>query len=204
MKNLRIGFLFVFVLFCSLAEAQQGETKLSINYNVALPMGDFKNVVSSSSFRGFNASILHGVSDKLSVGLAAGFQDFYQKYPRELYHFSDGSDVSAVVSYTIQTIPVLAQVKYSFNPESAIQPYAAIGVGGNLVAYNRLFGEFGDQRTKFGFAARPEAGLFIPFRNRISGFGIGASYNIMPFKEGDFKNLNNVGIHAGFSFPLRK
>ncbi len=204
MKNFKIGFLFVLVLLSSITNAQQGETKFSFNYSVGLPMSDFKNYVSSTSFRGFNASILHGVSDKVSVGLEAGFQDFYQKYPRQLYHFSDGSDVSAVVSYTIQTIPVLAKAKYNFNTESRIQPYAAIGVGGNLVAYNQLYGQFGEQQTKFGFAARPEAGLFIPFRNKVSGFGIGASYNIMPFKEGDFKNLNNVSIHAGFSIPLRK
>lgn len=204
MKHYKAGFLFVFVLLFSAAQAQQGETKLDIRYNVALPMGDFKNYVSSTSFRGFNASVLHGVSDKVSVGLEAGFQDYYQKYPRQMYHFSDGSDVSAVVSYTIQTIPVLAKLKYNFNTESQIQPYAALGVGGNLIAYNQLYGQFGEQQTKFGFAAKPEAGLFIPFRNKVSGFGIGASYNIMPFKEGDFKNLNNVSIHAGFSIPLRK
>ena len=66
-----------------------------------------------------------------------------------------------------------------------------------MIAYNQLFGEFGNQRSKFGFAARPEAALFIPLKNKLSEFSIGASYNIMPFKEGDFKNLNSLGIHAG-------
>jgi len=73
-----------------------------------------------------------------------------------------------------------------------------------MIAYNQLFGEFGNQQSKFGFAARPEAGLFIPFKNKVSGFSIGASYNIMPFREGDFKNLNSPGIHAGINVPLRK
>ena len=88
--------------------------------------------------------------------------------------------------------------------EATTQPYAVVGVGGNMIAYNQLFGEFGNQQSKFGFAARPEAGLFIPFKNKVSGFSIGASYNIMPFKEGDFKNLNSLGIYAGFNIPLRK
>jgi opacity protein-like surface antigen len=204
MKKVKIIFSFFFVVLLSTAQAQKGETKFSISYNVALPMSDFKNFVSSASYRGFNGSILHGLSDKVSVGFASGFQDFYQKNARQTYHFSDGSDISAVVTNTIQTIPLLADVKYTFSPNASIQPYAAIGVGGNMIAYNQLFGEFGNQQTKFGFAARPEAGLFIPFKNKISGFEIGASYNIMPFKEGDMKNLNSLGIHAGFSFPLRK
>src|SRR5689334_22858901 len=106
MKNVKIIFsLFLVVLF-SAAQAQKGETKFSISYNVALPMGDFQNVVSSTSYRGFNGSILHGVSDKVSVGFASGFQDFYQKTDRQTYHFSDGSDISAVVTNTIQTIPL--------------------------------------------------------------------------------------------------
>ena len=204
MKNIKIIFPVLFTLLFSVVQAQKGETKFNIGYNVALPMNDFKNFVSATSYRGFNASVLHGISDKVSIGITSGFQDFYQKNPRQLYHFSDGSDISAVVTYSIQTIPLLATVKYKFNPDASIQPYAAIGVGGNMIAYNQLFGEFGNQQTKFGFAARPEAGLFIPFKNKVSGFNIGTSYNIMPFKEGDFKNLNSLGIHAGVSVPLRK
>jgi opacity protein-like surface antigen len=204
MKKARIIFSIVFVVFYSIAHAQKGETKFSIGYNVALPMSDFKNVVSSTSYRGFTASILYGVSDQLSVGLGSEFQDFYQKNARQTYHQPDGSDVSAVVSNTIQTIPVLAEAKYNFNPASAIQPYAALGVGGNMIAYNQLFGEFGNQQTKFRFAVRPELGLLIPFKNKASGFEIGASYNIMPFKGDGSKNLNSLGIHAGLSLPLRK
>lgn len=203
MKNIKIIFLLFSVVLFSAVKAQQGETKLNINYNVALPMSDFKNVVSDNSYRGLNLSVMHGVTDNVSVGVVAGFQDFYQRTPRQLYHFSDGSDVSAVVTNSIQTIPILVDVKYNFSPAATIQPYAAIGAGGNLVAYNQLFGEFGDQQTKFRFAARPEAGLYIPFGKKASGFTVGASYNIMPLNEGDFKNVNSLGIHAGISVPLR-
>lgn len=205
MKNSKAIFpLFVFLFAAFLAKAQKGETKLDINYSAAFPMSSFKDVISSNSYRGFKAGILYGVSDKVSVGLGTGFQDFYQKNPRQLYKLSDGSDLSAVVTYTIQTIPVLAEVKYNFTPAAAIQPYIAAGVGGNFIQYNQLFGEFGDQQSKIRFAARPEAGLLIPFKKGGAGFNIGASYNIMPFNQNGIKNLNNLGVHAGFSLPLRK
>ncbi|GAA4745219.1 outer membrane beta-barrel protein [Flavisolibacter ginsenosidimutans] len=206
MKKSKIIFLSVLGLFAtSLVQAQKGETKLDISYNVAVPAGSFKSLVPSTSYRGFQGSVLYGVSDKLSVGFGTGFQDFYQKNSRQTYKFSDGSDVSAVLTYSIQTIPVLAQAKYSFTPGAAVQPYAALGVGGNVIAYNQLLGEFGGQQTKFSFAARPEAGLFVPFKKGgESGFTLGASYNVMPFNQDDFKNLNNLGVHAGISVPLRK
>ena len=205
MKNSKIIFsLTVFLFSVFLARAQKGENKLNISYSAALPAGSFKNTVSSNSFRGFNASFLHGVSDNLSVGLATGFQDFYQKYPRQLYKLSDGSDLSAVLTYSIQTIPVLAELKYNFTPGGTVQPYAAIGAGANFISYEQLFGEFGNKLGKIGFAARPEAGLQIPLGKNGAGFTIGASYNIMPFKQDDLKNLNSIGLHAGFSIPMRR
>jgi hypothetical protein len=202
--NIKLIPLIAFLFSATLAIAQKGENKFNISYSAALPTGSFKNVVSSNSFRGFNASILHGLSDKVSIGVVTGFQDFYQKYPRQLYKLSDGSDLSAVRSYSVQTMPILADVKYNFAPGGTVQPYAAIGAGANFVSYNQLFGEFGDKQAKIGFAARPEAGLEIPFGKGGAGFTLGASYNIVPFKEDDLKNLNNIGVHAGITIPMRR
>lgn len=205
MKYVKIFSAFAAIIFSASAYAQKGVTKLDIGYNVALPQGSFKDNINNTSYRGFEASVVHGINNNLSIGLGTGFQDFYQKNARQVYKLSDGSDISAVLTNSIQTIPLLAQVKYSFTPAAAVQPYAALGIGGNLIAYSQLFGEFGDQQSKFGFAARPELGVYVPFKkNGESGFRLGASYNIMPFKELGFTNLNNIGVHAGVSIPLKK
>lgn len=205
MKNSKIFFPIIVFLFAAFSlKAQQGENHFNISYSAALPTGSFKNIVSSNSFRGFSAGFLHGISDKVSIGLATGFQDFYQKYPRQLYKLSDGSDLSAVVTYSIQTIPILAEVKYNFAPGGAVQPYANFGAGANFISYDQLFGEFGNKNAKVGLVASPELGLHIPFSKNGAGFDIGASYNVMTFKQDDFKNLNNIGLHAGFNIPMRK
>ena len=207
MKQRNLILFFVAFLFAAVAQAQpKGGTQLTLQYKAALPTGTFKNAVSDNSFRGLQASILYGVSKNLAVGFGTGFQDFYQKYPRQQYTLSDGGDLSAVRSFSIQTIPLLAQVKWNGAPDAAIQPYVALGVGGNLICYNDYAGEFAlEQKTKFGFAARPEAGLFIPFhKGGETGFTAGASYNVMPFTSSAVSNLNHIGIQAGLSFPLRK
>ncbi|HEY0042157.1 MAG TPA: outer membrane beta-barrel protein [Flavisolibacter sp.] len=189
------------------AQAQQkGKAQLDIHYNVALPAGSLKQTIDETSFRGAKASFLFGLTDKLAIGFGTGFQDFYKKSPRQTYKLDDGSDLSAVRSFSVQTIPLLVQAKYQFSPGSPVQPYAALGVGGNLVNYNDLAGEFTlEQKVKVGFAARPEAGIYIPFRKGgESGLSLGASYSIMPFNSYEVSNLNSIGIHAGVSIPLRK
>lgn len=203
----KISLLAAAFLMATAAEAQQkGKTVADLQYNVALPAGSFKETVSETSFRGAQAKILYGINNQLAIGFGTGFQDFYQKVPRQLYKLSDGSDLSAVRSFSIQTIPLLAHVKYQFAPGAVVQPYAALGVGGNIISYSDMVGEFSmEEKAKFGFAARPEAGIFIPFKKAgESGLMLGASYNIMPFKTADFTNLNNIGLHAGVSVPLRK
>ena len=48
MKNIKIIFPVLFTLLFSVVQAQKGETKFNIGYNVALPMNDFKNFVERS------------------------------------------------------------------------------------------------------------------------------------------------------------
>ena len=189
------------------AQAQQkGKTAAELQYNVALPAGSFKETVSETSFRGGQVKFMYGISNNFAIGFGTGFQDFYQKVPRQVYKLSDGSDLSAVRSFSVQTIPLLAQAKYQFAPGGTVQPYAAIGVGGNLISYSDMAGQFSVEETaKFGFAARPEVGVFVPFKKEgEAGFMVGASYNIMPFKTSEFNNVNSIGIHAGVTVPLRK
>ena len=55
--------------------------------------------------------MLYNINNKLSVGLGLGFQDFYQKYPRALYKTDDNETTSAVLSNSVQIIPLLAKAE---------------------------------------------------------------------------------------------
>ncbi len=76
----------------------------------------------------------------MAVGFGTGFQDFYQKYPRQVYKAADGSDISAVVSNSVQTVPLLAKFRYYFSPGKREQPFAGAGVGGDMVLYRQFLG----------------------------------------------------------------
>ena len=192
------------LLFGLGAVAQDNSLTLKLNYSVAAPTGSFKDVVNNTSYRGFGAEVMYHVNNKVSAGLETGSQDFYQQYPRQLYKMADGSDISAVLSNSVQTVPILLKGQYNFLPGKSIQPYVALGVGGNLITYRQYVGEFSsDNKTSFGFAARPEAGIYVPFgKNSGAGFSIGAGYSYMPFKYNGITSLDNFMAKAGISFPI--
>ncbi len=205
MKNIKI-FLVLFIGLISITsvKAQKGSTKIEVNYSASFPVSSFKDLVSDPSFRGIDLKILHSINDNISVGLTTGFQDFYQKYPRQVYKLADGSDVSAVVSNSVQTVPLLATVHYNFSPKQRIQPFAGVGVGGDMVLYRQFLGEFGDSKNKFAFQAQPKVGVYFPFREGGStGLTLSGYYNIIPFKYNGSTNLNSFGITLGISFPTR-
>jgi len=205
MKKNKIILCTAFILSFAVLKttAQQGEVRMTASLAGATPMGDFKDLVDKTSFRGVDINIIYGINDKLGAGLNIGFQDFYQKFPRAVYKLSDGSDISAVITNSVQTIPFLATAKYNFS-SSGIQPYASAGVGGSVVLYRQYLGEAANDFNKISFAARPSLGVYIPFKKDGEvGLNIAANYTYIPYKEAGVSNLSYVGFTVGVGFPMR-
>lgn len=206
MKKIKYIVMGLLLLSCSTVMfAQENGLTLKLNYAAAIPVGSFKtDAVNNTSFRGFGAELMYHIDRSIAVGLETGSQDFYQKYPRQLYKAGDGSDISAVLTNSIQTVPIMLKGQYHFLAGAAIQPYVALAAGGNIIRFNQYAGEYtSDAKTKFGFAARPEAGVYIPFgKYSRAGLSVGAGYNFMPFNYNGYSNLNNIALRAGVSFPL--
>lgn len=206
MKRSKINFFLVAALLMTIgAQAQQGTWKLDAAYKAALPLGNFKNsVTDKASYRGWSGAILYGVNDKLSVGVETGFQDFYQRYPRQVYHDA-GSDLSAVVTNSVQVIPLLLKGKYQWTESATVQPYASLGLGAGLVQYRKFYGEFSDTKSSISFAAQPELGIAVPLgKARTAAFQLGVGYQYLPFKYNEVKGINNAMLKAGFTIPLHQ
>src|ERR1700750_156124 len=143
MKLLKISPFIICILLVSHVNAQKGEVKMNLQYNYALPLGSFKNnVISDGSPRGVTGDILYNVNDKFSLGLGLGFQDFYQKYPRTLYKTGDQETTSAVLSNSVQIMPVLAKAEfYPLGGKRGIQPYINAGAGLGIASFTQYLGE---------------------------------------------------------------
>lgn len=188
--------------------AQSNRVKLNLGYSIAAPLGSFKNdFINNTSFRGATGEISYLINPKFSAGLSTGFQNFYQKYGRQVYHTPNNETISAVVTNTMEIIPVL--LKGTFNPmgtqASFIQPYVSLGAGVNLVNYRQYLGEFPGNDASVNFAAQAGAGVLVPFSksNNQTGIRLGATYNHGAYKRNNIENLNTVGVNAGVVFNLR-
>lgn len=206
MKKIKIVLITIIALSLGAIKvsAQRGEVRMTASIAGATPLGDFKDVVDKTSLRGMDVNILYGINDKLSAGLNIGFQDFYQKFPRAVYKLADGSDISAVLTNSIQTIPLLATARYNFMPEARVQPYASAGAGGAIVLNRQYIGEYPNETNKFSFAAKPAVGVYIPFRKQGEvGINLAVNYNYIAYKQDDISNLSYIGFTIGIGFPMR-
>ena len=207
MKIKSILAFFVCILLAAQLKAQKGEVKVNLQYSYALPTGSFKNdVISNGSARGFSGDILYNINNKVSVGLGLGFQDFYQKYPRALYNTGDKEVTSAVLSNSVQVMPVLAKAEFYplGDKSSSIQPYISAGAGLGITSFTQYLGEFGGSDNTGGLMLQGGAGVAIPFgKLSKAGVRLGANYNMVTYNHNGFSNFNNINFQAGLYFPLK-
>jgi len=199
-----ISLTIVAILSIFTASAQKGEFRMTLSLAGASPLGDFKNIISKTTFRGGDALILYGINDRIGVGLNIGFQDFYEKFPRAIYKLSDGSDISAVLTNSVQTIPFIATARYNLKPGGFLQPFLSAGAGGAVIMNNQYLGEYPNEDDKVSFAVRPGAGVFIPFRREGEvGANLSVNYTYIPYKQGNISNISYLGFTIGIGFPVR-
>ena len=118
----------------------------------------------------------------------------------------DKEVTSAVLSNSVQVIPVLA--KAEFYPlggkKSFVHPYITAGAGLGITSFTQYLGEFGGTDNSAGFMLQGGAGITIPFGNAgNSGFKIGANYNMVSYNQNGFSNFNNINFQAGLFFPVK-
>ncbi|MEP7230398.1 MAG: outer membrane beta-barrel protein [Ginsengibacter sp.] len=206
MKNIKTVLFTIstFMLLSLAASAQKGALQMNLNYNYGIPSGSFNSdLVSNSSPRGARGSIMYSFTDRLSAGIESGYQDYYQKYPRDLYHLPNSQDVSAVLTNSIQNTPFLLKARYSLLPNAPVKPYVSVGAGANMINFKQYLGEFGSAHSNVGFLAQGGLGVIIPFRkNGSSGINIGASYEYAPYKKNGYDNLNTIDLQAGVVFLI--
>ncbi len=190
----------------SVSAFAQDKLKMEIGYNIGVPLGSFKsNYISNTSFRGVTGEISYAINPKFSLGLNAGYQSYYQKYERQLYKTGVNETTSAVVTNTMEVLPLMIGGTYFPKGGSAtVQPYLSAGAGVNLVNYSKYFGQFADNPASIPIAAQAGAGVVIPLgKYNQSGIKLGATYNFAAYNKNNISNISTVGAQAGVVFALR-
>ncbi len=201
---MRFGFLLISIVFISVAAHAQSRLQFSAGYDVNIPSGAFRDFISNNAYKGFNAGLAYRISDQFDVGLDVRYNDYYQKYPRDVYSLGKGSDISAVISNSVQLLPVTIKANYIFTKQGFIRPYIAAGGGVNFISYAQYLGEFGDTKSYVKPTVTGDAGILIPFKryNPSTALELGGGYNYTPFNYNGFKDMDTWNIHLGVKIPL--
>ena len=205
MKKIIVPVITCCFLSSQVLNAQINEVRMSAGIAVAIPSGQFRDLVDNPSLRSAEVSLLYGITDRFSIGLNGGFQDFYQKFSRAVYKQPDGSDISAVITNSVQTIPLLATAQYQLNEGGIARPYVSVGAGGAIVVNTQYAGEYANENNKIGFSIKPGLGIYIPFRrDGAAGLKAGVHYTHISYKKEEISNLGFIGISVSIAFPMRQ
>ncbi|MBX5439769.1 MAG: outer membrane beta-barrel protein, partial [Thermoflavifilum sp.] len=175
----------------------------SLNYNVAGTLGAAHDFVSKVSPRGWYASLLYPINAQWAVGLSGGYQDYYEKIPRQVYH-QPGNDISAVQTHVIESIPIMATGQYNFSSAQWIHPYVSLGIGVQNLDYQQWWGEYKESDNRWKFALSPAVGLQVPFsKAQTIGLNVQAGYAYSPYNRNNISNISNWFARIGLFASLR-
>ncbi len=195
MKTLKYLFLFYFVMNTLVVTSQN---KTNLQYSIGVPMGDTKEYISNTSFRGLLLEFEHITQSNIGIGIQFGWNTFYEEMPRSTYSLDNGAITSKQYRY-INNIPIQLTGKYYFlNTTSSIKPFVGLGAGTNHLVKRTDNGLYTTKYKSWAFALTPKAGLFLSL-NDFASILLSLDYNTT-FKTSDISQQNWLGINIGFSW----
>ena len=120
MKKIKYIALAISLITVLKSPAQVVDYYSSVNYAIGIPLGDTREFISNTSFRGFNAEFGRFFTEEISVGFLFAWSVFNESFPRDTYELEDITLTGNLYRY-INAFPLMAVGRYHFNPESKCQ-----------------------------------------------------------------------------------
>lgn len=154
---------------------------LNLNYQISLPMNQVKEFTDKASFRGFDIEYHHFINEQFSLGVAVGWDVYYQdkKHYTGDFTFKGNDNVYTITGNQyryINTVPIMAVGRYYFTDNTTtVRPYAGLGIGTSWTEKRLEVGQFSSTISRWQFAFAPEVGMYIPVTDQF-GFNAGVKY----------------------------
>lgn len=196
MRYIKLSLLLIvsFAVF-STAVAQRSQT--SIQYVIGFPMGDLKDYIGSTSFRGVAVDFRTMVHPKLAVGFDAGVNVFYERKDYDTYVDGTASLSGVQYRYT-NAFPLHATVAYYPNNEKSFSPFIGLGAG---TVYNKRDTDIGMweiSTDEWQFSLKPEVGFINKFSPNF-GLKVAAKY-FANFKSNGLEGQSFIALGVGIVF----
>jgi outer membrane protein W len=201
MKKLFIPFIFCLMISTKNNAQSFAATrdKFLIGYEVAVPTND---LVSGTSWAGGRFEYRRMVKSNVSVGIGLSWNSFDDYVPRTTYQKPDGTGaLTTDLVKDIYTVPITLEAHYYFKAGKNLQPYIGLGLGTEYTDQNLYFNIYGLEENNWGFVARPQVGIIMPF-SKTTGLYLSAAYNYATNKNEAYNtnSLSQFAVSLGFIF----
>lgn len=159
-------------------------------------MGDLKEYIDQTSFRGVSIEVSKHLAPALDIGLELGWNVFYKKEPAKAY--SQGTSSISGIQYRYTNIAPMIMGAKVYAVSGRIAPYGGLGCGVMYVNRSTDFGMYRITKEGWPFCIRPEAGLITRLAHGVCG-SIGAKY-YAGFKTEELEAQSFIGLNIGLVF----
>lgn len=215
MRSLRLAALAAFLLVSGGASAQTyydaGATSSggpqfygSVTYQLGIPIGNTHSYIQDVAWRGIGLDLQWMVKPTISVGLALGWNVFFQNVTTTITNPSGSGTSGTGVAITgnqdrsFNFFPLLADVRFLPKLKSNVRPFIGAGIGGYITTQYLGIGLYGFDKTAFQFGLAPELGVLIPIEGGAA-IQISARYN-MAFGGGGIPFQQWLGLNFGVAW----
>jgi outer membrane protein W len=176
----------------------------AVTYQLGIPIGNTYNYVQDVSWRGIGLDLQWMVKPTLSVGVAFGWNVFYENVTTTINTVPGGVPSGTGVSIygnqdrNFNFFPLLADVRFVPKLKNGVRPFLGVGVGGYITTQQLGIGLYSFSQTAFQFGLAPELGVIIPVEGG-AGIQISFRYN-MAFAGGGISFQQWLGMNVGVAW----
>lgn len=167
----------------------------SFNYMIAMPMGETKDWVDATSFRGFSINGNSFIEDNISVGGSMSWQGFYEQRDNVLIS-RDNVDIYGTQFRYINSFDLSLDAHYYLGQPYGIRPYFGGAVGPYYISQRGELGLYSLVWENWHFGFRADVGVYIPFNNSDYGLNLGAKYRYI-LRTNDSINNEYLAFNIG-------
>jgi len=198
-KYFLISIIALCAVFFTNTATAQIETHWEIQWNIAVPTGDFEQFINESSVRGIEFGGNYHFETGVTLGGAIGYQAFFKKTGKLTVEYQNNT-VTAVHFRDLYSYFIMAEAGYAYQSDFIMTPYARIGIGAYYTELVTQVGLLYWRDESWNFGLRPEIGALIEIPNSGVGFIVNAKYNAAINYTQNLDNLNYITFGVGFIF----
>jgi opacity protein-like surface antigen len=195
MRALR-SILSIGLLVVGTSAMAQG-TFFILRYQAGVPIGEFRDYIQKTSWRGFNMGFRSVPSSGFAVGFDMAWQGFEERKAFDTYTFGTAS-VSGVQFRYQNTFQFSGQAEYFLTEGSDLMPYVSMGAGAIRVRRTTQFGLFEVNEDPWQFMLKPGIG-FTYYLSQNAELLLGMDY-VVGFRARDLEGQSYLGFNIGFVF----